>query len=182
MLNNENLVIPKNKRIELLDQLHEYHGGAEISYNLAREHWYWQTMKSQITQLSLQCEKCEMNKRQKPRPLPIPESHIADLLPLKELNINSMQIEHYNYLCISCRATGFLFCFRTENLNTQTVTKAFESKFNQFGLTDKICCNNAGAFRDTFRAWAENLSIRINHSSPKNSESNGGIYKEWYFF
>ena len=45
LLNNKALIIPRNKRKELLDQLHEYHGGAERSYNLAREHWYWPNMK-----------------------------------------------------------------------------------------------------------------------------------------
>ena len=77
-----------------------------------------------------------------------------------------MHIGHYNYLCIVCRATGFLFCFKTGNLNTQTVTKALESIFNKFGLTDKIRCDNAGAFRDTFRAGGEYLGIIIKNSSP----------------
>ena len=79
-------------------------------------------------------------------------SHIADLLPLQKLNIDFMHIGNHNYLCVVCRATGFLFRFRTENLHTKTVIKSLESIFNQFGLTDEIRANNEGAFRDTFRA------------------------------
>ena len=62
-----------------------------------------------------------------------------------------MHIGHYNYLCIVCRATDFLFCFRSENSNIQTVIKALDSISNQFGLTDEIRCDNAGAFGDTYK-------------------------------
>ena len=165
--------MPKNQRKDLLNQIHEFHGGAEKSYNLAKTFWYWPTMKHEIHQMTQQCDTCETHKKQKTRCDPIPQSHIADLLPLQQLNIDYMHYAGKNYLVIVDRATGFLFCHQTNNLFTKTVIQILEGIINQFGTPDQIRCDNAGCFRKTFTIWANESGININHSSPKNSESNG---------
>ena len=58
LLNNKALIIPKSERKPLLHQLHEFHGGAEKSYNLARTFWFWPTMKHEIHQMAQQCDIC----------------------------------------------------------------------------------------------------------------------------
>ena len=77
-----------------------------------------------------------------------------------------------NYLILADRATGYIFAHKTDNLSTQGVIQILESIINTFGTPDIIRCDNAGSFRKTFSDWAEKEGIIINHSSPKNSESN----------
>ena len=130
-------------------------------------------MKAKIQQMTDNCETCQIHQRQKPRCDPIPESTIADLLPHQQLNMDYGHYNRKNYLIIADRATGYIFAHQTDNLYTKTVTYILEDIINTFGRPDIIRCDNAGSLKKTFQQWAEDEGITINHSSPKNSESNG---------
>ena len=78
-----------------------------------------------------------------------------------------------NYLIIAHGATGYIFANQTDNLCTKTVIHILENIINTFGTPDIKRCDNADSFRKTFTDWAEKEGITINHSSPKNGETNG---------
>ena len=91
--NNCSLIIPKTERKSLLNQLHQYHTGADKAYNLAKQYWYWPAMKAEIEQMIDNCNTCQIHQRQKPGSNLILESTIADLLPHQQLN---MDYGHWN--------------------------------------------------------------------------------------
>ena len=148
--NNSSLIIPKTERRPLLNQLHQYHTGADKSYNLAKQFWHWPTLKAEIQQMTDACDTCQIHQRQKPRCDPVPKSILANLLPHQQLNMDYGHHNGKNYLIIADRATGYIFAHQTDNLSTKGVIHILESIINTFGTPDIIRCDNAGSFRKAF--------------------------------
>lgn len=78
VLKGNQIVIPKNKRKEILEKIHYAHLGIEKCKQLARKTLFWPNMSKEIEDLTQQCDACKRfqnnNRKEKMIEKEIPET------------------------------------------------------------------------------------------------------------
>ena len=169
---NERIIVPQNYRKSLLKLLHESHCGITRTLKLARQHYYWPSLTSDITNMINSCLPC-----QRVRPSQSNEyepNTTSATFPMEHLSMDLFTTGGKDYLIIIDRFSGYPF---VEKFGTTTATSAvikrMETIFHLFGYPLVIRSDNGPQFRTEFKEYCAEHNIIHDTSSPFYPESNG---------
>ena len=155
------VVIPLLSRQNILVTLHEYHSSGESMIRLAKNCLFWPTMKSDLVKLYESCTNCQINRRAKINPPPIPKLNFAKLSPMDSLNIDFAQYGSKNFIAAADRCSGFVMASPTSNQSTASALQFVHTIGANYGYPSKLRSDNGPAFREAFTKELENMVFSI---------------------
>ena len=171
--NGTRIVIPAKARAEVLEALHKSHVGSVKMLATARPLYYWPGMANDIRQKADGCAACvEVKPKQQKEPL-TPATPYADLFPMAEMGADLFELNGRHFLVLVDRYSGYPFTWELGSLKTDTIIKALQSTFYDFGRCGRIRTDGGPQFRSQFSAFCQELGIVHEKSSPYNPQSNG---------
>ena len=122
------------------------------------------------------CEECQRHGNKKPRP---PERQISATRPLQLLGVDVVQFQRKRTLVTVEYYSGFLTYDTLYSETTEAVIKVLNNVFINFGLPERIICDNGPCFKsEKFRCFCDQLDVGHVTSSPYHHQSNGRAERE----
>ncbi|XP_003729725.2 uncharacterized protein K02A2.6-like [Strongylocentrotus purpuratus] len=168
----ERLVIPKQMRRQIKEELHIGHNGVEGTLRRAREYVYWPGMNKEIKEWIQTCETCQENSVSQPaQPL---MSHPISDRPWSRIGIDLFHHDNENYLIMVCYYSNFFEIEKLQRTTAPAVIKRLKRHIGRYGVPEIIVSDNGPPFssRD-FAEFAKEMGIKHNTISPHNSKANG---------
>ena len=169
---NHRLVIPPSMRKEILDKIHEAHGGENKCINRAKTCVWWPGINRDIQNKAQNCSKCVENRSNCVEPM------ISSTLPTRPWEILGM--DHFKcngnwYLMIADQFSRFLEVILVkEDLSTAKCIEVLRKLFSYFGIPVIIRCDGAQCFISTaMKTFSHEYGFQIITSSPEYPRSNG---------
>ena len=179
ILKGTRIVIPDEKREEILKQIHEEHLGLNKCQMHAKETVYWPGLNDQVEQLILNCQLCLKYSKSKNKDT----SHTAlghEVPPVLWSKV-ATDIFHYEsqpYLLIVDYTSRFLIVRRLKSMSAQHITEHFKSIFSECGWPDTIVSDNGSCYTaEMFTNLMKEYAINHITSSPHYPQSNGRTKK-----
>jgi hypothetical protein len=144
VINAPQIVVPMKLRHQILKQLHEPHAGINRTRALARKHFYWPGLSTDIAAMINNCDKCQFLRPSQaaeplqcqPKPVELMQSVSMDLYEVKGRHFLVM-CDRYSYFCW------------TAQLHTQkssTVIKIIDTWFHGVGFPQYIFSDSGPQF------------------------------------
>ncbi|XP_041472558.1 uncharacterized protein K02A2.6-like [Lytechinus variegatus] len=168
----ERLVVPKQVRHKMKEELHRGHNGVESTLRRARDHLYWPGMSKEIKEFIQTCATCQENSiSQPPQPL-MPHQIIGR--PWAKVGIDLFHHGHDNYLLMVCYYSNFFEMEKLQRTTAPAVIKKLKHHFGRYGVPEIIVSDNGPPFSSReFAEFAKKLGVEHNTISPYNSKANG---------
>jgi hypothetical protein len=180
---HKQLVVPKNKQIEVLHYLHDIptaaHLGAEKTLEKVRQTFYWSGMKDDIQSYCLHCSQCTARKTVKPARSPLGSSAASE--PLERCAIDIFgplpkTKDGNSYVLVICDCfTRWTEAIPLPNQEAGTIAKAFVDHYvSRFGVPMVIHSDQGRNFTSKlFSDMCDLLQIHHTKSTPLHPQSNG---------
>uniref|UniRef100_A0A8C5PK00 Gypsy retrotransposon integrase-like protein 1 n=1 Tax=Leptobrachium leishanense TaxID=445787 RepID=A0A8C5PK00_9ANUR len=140
----QQLFLPTKHRESVLRSLHDEHGhlGAERTFKLVRDRFYWPCMRAEVESYCHSCLRCIQRKTLPTRTAPM--SHLQSQGPMDLVCIDFLCLEpdasgQGNILIVTDHFTRYAQAFSTKDQRTPTVAKVLMEKFFvHYGLPRRI--------------------------------------------
>ena len=162
ILKDTMIVIPDEKREEILKQIHEGHLGLNKCQMHAKETVYWPGLNNQLEQLILNCQLClKYSKLKKRSTLHTALGHEVPPVPWSKVATDIFHYESQPYLLIVDYTSRFLIVRKLKSMSAQHITEHFKSIFSECGWPDTVVsdngpCYTAEAFSNLMKEYAVN--------------------------
>jgi hypothetical protein len=91
VINATQIVVPIKLRHQILQQLHEPHAGINRTHELARKHYFWLGLSTDIAAMVINCDKCQLLRpsqaaeplQRQPKPIETMQSVSMDLYEVR---------------------------------------------------------------------------------------------------
>ena len=169
------ILIPREGRQELVNQLHSSHLSTREMINLARGKFFWPSMAKQLAAAYDGCESCKVNSMTKPTKEynVIPQS-LSMIAPGEQILLDFCQFARKQIMVIKDRVSGYFWAKVCKDQTTNSAVGAVVECSHRYGLPHEVRSDGAGTFRSRFSREMEKLGVTHKLTSPYNSESNGG--------
>ncbi|KAJ2949202.1 hypothetical protein O0L34_g6147 [Tuta absoluta] len=170
---NNQIVVPRSLRKEVLDRIHEGHLGIEKCKKRARDVVWWPGMSSEIEQCVQRCDTCQRHRAAKRREPVCP--HPVPALPWEVVAADLFEIDQRHFLLVVDYYSKFVEVAPIGN-NTTTAAVVFQMKnmFGRFGIPKKLVSDNGPQFAfQEFKVFADKWEFQHVTSSPLYPQSNG---------
>ena len=137
--------------------------------------WCWPGLKRALMEKEKNCTECQIHKDSKTRPTPVIPDSVYNLEPMERVSVDVFHSDGKRFLARVDRFSCFKFCEEIRSESTEDICSVLSKWFAQYGFPKCIRADNAPSFRSTFKKYCDDNEIRLEHSSPYNSESNGHI-------
>ena len=166
------VVVPRALQEEILNRIHEGHGGEKRSMTRARECVWWPGITSRITEKVSHCKECLEQREQKSEPListPVPAR------PWCTLGMDCFKYANQWYIVVADYFSRYLDVhWLRRDLTTEATKKYLKSLFAKFGIPEIIRCDNGTNFVSyEMQQFAKDMGFQIISSSPRYPQSNG---------
>lgn len=159
----------------MLKQLHNSHQGVCKTKELAKQHVYWPGIVSDITNLVLACEICNMYTRSNKRNELL--NHEIPDVPFDKVGADIASYGGKDYLIIVDYYSKWVEVCKLKWKTAQEISKKCKKVFASFGIPSVFVADNMPFNSIQFRAFAKEWGIQINNSSPNYPVSNGLVEK-----
>ena len=169
------ILIPKETRKELIDQLHLTHLSYQGMRNLTRNKFFWPGRSSALEKKYLGCKDCKSNSiSHHDKAHQVNPEGINLLAPKEHISVDFCLYNNQNILMVKDRVSGPIWGKLTKN---QTSDEAFQAVMEWaycVGIPHKCRSDGAGSFHSRFTNMLKEVGIKHVHMSPYNSKSNRG--------
>ena len=169
------ILVPRDCREELIQQLHETHLCTGEMKRLARGKFFWPRMAQQLTEKYESCSPCkEFSNTKATKPVSVIPENMQFLAPGEQLSVDYCVYGGRNILVIKDRASGLFWAKLTKDQTTDSAMKGIIEWCHRNGIPHEIRSDGGGTFRKRFSQELEKLGVIHKLTSPYNSSSNGG--------
>ena len=139
VLKGMRIVIPNEKREEILQQIHERHLGFSKCQVRAKETVYWPGINEQLEQLILNCQLCLKYSRLKNKDMPHTAlGHEVPPVPWSKVATDIFHYELQPYLLIVDYTSRFPTVRKLKSMSAQHIAEHFKSIFSEYGWPDTL--------------------------------------------
>lgn len=168
------LIIPSSLRQEFLKLTHRSHQGVVSCKKLAQECIYWPGITSDIENLVLNCQICQLYARSNEKE-PLTPHKIPDL-PWMKIGIDFKSLGNLDFLVIVDYFSKFVIVNKLQSKTADSVLSSLKNVFAIHGLPLEIFSDNGPPFNSTaFADFASKYDIKLTTSSPHYPQSNGMV-------
>ncbi|XP_063951965.1 uncharacterized protein K02A2.6-like [Lytechinus pictus] len=168
----ERLVVPKQVRHKMKEELHRGHNGVESTLRRARDHLYWPGMSKEIKEFIQTCATCQENSISQPAQ-PLMSHQIIDR-PWAKIGIDLFHHGNETYLIMVCYYSNFFEMEKLQRTTAPAVIKRLKHQFGRYGVPEIIVSDNGHPFSSNeFAEFAKKIGVEHNTISPYNSKANG---------
>ena len=147
ILKGTRIVIPDEKREEILKQIHEGHLGLNKCQMHAKETVYWPGLNHQLEQLILNCQLClKYTKSKKKGTLHTALGHKVPPVPWSKVATDIFHYESQPYLLIVDYTSRFPIVRKLKSMSAQQITEHFKSIFSEYGWPDTVVSDNGPCY------------------------------------
>lgn len=165
------IVVPHSERPYILNRIHESHSGITRTQALARQHFYWPGMTTDIKLKIQGCMKCQKVLASLPaEPL---QQYYHAYEPMQCVSSDLFESIGKHYVLLCDRYSGMTWVAALNSLITSAIIKPIEAWFVQFGYPVRCLTDGGPQYRGEFNRWCEMNHIIHDVSSPHFHESNG---------
>ena len=171
---NDRLIIPKQKRKEVLSQLHYSHQGIVSCKKRARECVYWPRMSADIENMVKSCEQCQsyarsnMTEPMQLRPVPEHAWH--------SLGVDFLNLDKNDFLIIVDYFSKFVEVRKLTSKTGQSVISNLKQVFRTHGIPIRLYTDGGPPFQsENFKQFLKEYGMDHKISSPIYPQSNGMI-------
>ena len=173
VLKGQQILIPSNARLPILQTLHVPHLGIVNTMALARAHVHWPGIGQDITRTVASCRACQENQpRQRKEPLmPIdPPSR-----PWQNVGTDLFYYKEKTYLIICDYYSKFPFIYLMPNpVTSRAIIERLKTLFSEHGIPDKLISDNGGHYSsEAFKTFILQWDFIHLTSSPYHPQCNG---------
>ncbi|XP_018494580.1 uncharacterized protein K02A2.6-like, partial [Galendromus occidentalis] len=171
VLRTGRIIVPANRRAEVLDQLHASHRNAQSMQRRSQGSIYWPTIHRDIEIRVQNCEGCQRDHHRIPK-----EPLISSKIPTYPWQIVSADILHHegeNYQVIVDHYSFFWEITRLPSMSASAVIKALWEVFQRHGYPEVFRSDNATQYvNDDLQKLFRRFDISHRTSSPLYAQSN----------
>ena len=175
ILRNNEILIPKEARAQLVHQLHLTHLSYQGMKNLAKGKFFWPGMAAALDKKHKSCEACKIDSishHDKPHQV-IPEN-MQMLAVGEQISVDFATYNNRNFMVLKDRVSGLIWARPTKNQTTQEAFTSIMEWSHRMGLPHECRTDGGGSFRNRFSDLLKSVGIKHVYTSPYNSKSNGG--------
>lgn len=174
-MHGEQLIVPKDLRISIMDMAHTGHPSKNVMYNLISRFLWWPKMLKDLERYIKSCESC--TRIRKPDP---PEPIISSKLPSEPWE--SIAVDFFSapmdlkakILVIKDYYSRYIITKLVDTENFKETADALDCVFSIFGRPKTMKSDNGPPFQSAnFKSWCENRGIDLIHSTPLSPRQNG---------
>ena len=173
LVDGHRIVVPRERRAPLLEELHAAHPGIARQKTLARRDFYWPTLAADVENYVSKCDLCQTHRPSQSEPL---KNYASATQPMQTVSIDMFEWKNTQYLIMVDRYSLFTWVHRYKppaRTDTDAIVKSLMHWFQEHGLPKEIVSDNGPQFRTEFNAFCVRMNIVHTVSSPYNSQSNG---------
>ena len=169
----DRIIIPRSLVEPVLNLLHEVHSGIVSTKELARRHFWWPSMATDIETFIKECLICQTHAKAPPKTMispwqwpgkPWSRLHIDHFGPYMGKSVFIVIDSHTKWIDAQIHKTE----------TTQAVIKSLQSLFKTFGLCNTIVSDNGSCFTSAqFKEFCLHNGIKHLTIAPKHPSSNG---------
>ena len=147
ILKGTRIVIPDEKREEILKQIHEGHLGLNKCQMHTKETVYWPGLNDQLEQLILNCQLCLKYSRSKKKgTLHTALGHEVPSVPWSKVATDIFHYESQPYLLIVNYTSRFLIVRKLKSMSAHHIIEHFKSIFSEYGWPDTVVSDNGPCY------------------------------------
>jgi transposase InsO family protein len=165
------IIVPKESRSSILKAIHQAHPGLQRSLSLARRHYVWPGMRTDIAQTVADCDQCQTVRQAKPVETPFIDRSVSR--PMESLSADLCESKGRHFLVVADRFSGYPWVARLTSKTTGAVIAIMEKWFEHFGWPQRLGSDGGPQFRHEFEEWCSANNITFELSSARNPASNG---------
>ncbi|XP_041472606.1 uncharacterized protein K02A2.6-like [Lytechinus variegatus] len=140
----ERLVVPKQVRQKMKEELHRGHNGVDSTLRRARDHLYWPGMSKEIKEFIQTCATCQENSISQPAQPLMPHQIIGR--PWAKVESDLFHHCHDNYLLMVCYYSNFFEMEKLQRTTAPAVIKKLKHHFGRYGVPEIIVSDNGPPF------------------------------------
>ena len=172
LLKNLKMIVPEQRRPEMLKRIHESHLGIEKSNRRSRNNLYWPNMNAKISDLIANCKSC-LNHRKKNAKEPLIQHEVPDR-PWQKISCNLLTLEGKDYLLtVDYYSKWVQIGLLHDSTMSSKVIIQLKSTFARYGITDEVISDNGPQFSSHFESWESKHTT----TSPKHRQANRKVAK-----
>ena len=164
------IFVPTALRKDILKKLHISHSGISKTKALARQHFFWPGLSSEIETIVGNCEACRLHR---PSLAEVKQDYAEAEYPMQAVSVDLFDNAGQDWLVMVDRFSNYIWTKRLTSVTTSSVTNVLQSWFLDFGFPSTLISDNGPQFRSDFGDFCAKNSIKHTTSSPYNSRSNG---------
>lgn len=167
------VVIPKELRKQILEDLHASHQGREKTLARARQCVYWPGITRDIENKVKTCEECEYYKASNPKEPLVPDE--SPTRPGEAIACDLFQFGNHEYLVITDKYSGWAEVHSYgRGVGTGGVTRALGEWMAAMGVPVRLTSDGGPQFKsEEFQRFCEQWRINHDPSSPYHHQANG---------
>ena len=175
ILKGTRIIIPDEKREEVLKLIHEGHLGLNKCKMRAKETVYWPGINEQLEQLILNCQLCLKYSRSKDKNMPHTAlGHEVPLVSWSKVATDIFYYESHSYLSVVNYTSRFPIVRELKSMSAQHMVEHFRLIFSEYGWTDSLVSDNGQCYiAETFTNLMKEYTVNHITSSPHYPQSNG---------
>ena len=179
ILKGTRIVIPDEKREEILKQIHEGHLGLNKCQMCTKETVYWPGLNDQLEQLILNCQLCLKYSKLKNKCTPHTAlGHEVPPVPWSKVATDIFYYEPQPYLLIVDYTSRFLIVRKLKSMSAQHIAEHFKSIFSEYGWPDTVVSDNRPCYMaKPFANLIKEYAVTHITSSLHYPQSNGLVEK-----
>ena len=175
ILKGTRIIIPEEKREEILKQIHEGHLGLNKCQMQAKETVSWPGLNDQLEQLILNCQLYLKYSRSKDKGTPQRAlGHEVPPVPWSKVATDIFHYESQSYLLIVDYTSRFPIVRKLKSMSAKHITEDFKSIFSEYGWPDTLVSDNGPCYAaEEFSNLMKEYAMNHITSSLHYPQSNG---------
>jgi hypothetical protein len=172
VINATQIVVPIKLCHQILQQLHEPHAGINRTRELARKHYFWPGLSTDIAAMINNCDKCQLlHPSQAAEPL---QRQPRPIEPMQSVSMDLYKVRGRHFLVMCDRFSYFCWAAPLNTLILSTVIRIIDTWFHGVGFPQYIYSNSGPQFNaPKFKEYCEKHFIIPLLSSACFPQSNG---------
>ena len=171
LLDSTRVLVPEGARQKILQLLHLSHCGLTKTKQLAKQHYYWPGMMTQIEEVIRNCSAClTLLPSQAREPL---KEQVLPSAPMEECG-SDLFFYNGDYLVLVDRYSGYPFVAKLRKTDTKAVCNQLLDWMYENGYISELRTDGGPAFKSCeFEDFCKAHNIKHELSSAYNAQSNG---------
>ena len=164
------IFVPRAERQNVLKAIHVQHCGYAKTYALARQLYYWPSLKNDLQHIVDICLPCQRIRQSRQA-----EKHIGTTSsrPWEKVSSDLFHYAGRDFAIVVDYWSGYPFVLKLTKLNTATLTSRLFELFCAQGFPVRLRHDDGPQFRSEFKDWCKKFNINEELSSAYHSASNG---------
>jgi hypothetical protein len=136
VIDTSQIIIPMKLRPQLLKQLHVPHAGITRTPELARKHYFWPGLLTDIAAMINNCDKCQyLRPSQAAEPL---RCQPKPLGPMQSVSLDLYEVKGRHFMVMCDRFSYLCWAAPLSTLKLSTVIKTMDAWFHRVGFSQYV--------------------------------------------